>query len=38
LVALRGNPSYSQTVFKDNGDPILLNADGTRSVFCDVDE
>ena len=38
LVALRGNPSYSQTVFKDNGDPILLNADGTRSVFCDVDD
>lgn len=38
LVALRGNPSYSQTVLKDNGDPILLNANGTRSVFCDVDE
>jgi len=29
---------FSSTTFKDNGDPIMLNADGTRSVFCDVDE
>lgn len=29
---------YSTTTFKDNGDPILLNADGSRSIFCDVDE
>lgn len=29
---------YSETTFRDDGEPILLNADGTRSVFCDVDE
>lgn len=29
---------YSTTTFKDNGDHILCNSDGTRSVFCDVDE
>ncbi|WP_180937435.1 hypothetical protein [Herbaspirillum seropedicae] len=29
---------YSATTFKDNGKPILLNADGTRSIFCDVDD
>lgn len=27
---------YSTTTFKDNGEPILLNADGSRSVFCDL--
>ncbi|WP_312435472.1 KTSC domain-containing protein [Janthinobacterium sp.] len=27
---------YSRTTFKDNGDPILLGADGKRSVFCDL--
>ncbi len=36
---LPGGQRYSTTTFKDNGYPILLNADGTRSVFCDlVDE
>ena len=29
---------YSTTTFKDNGKPILCNADGSRSVFCDVDD
>lgn len=29
---------YSETTFRDDGQPIMLNADGTRSVFCDVDE
>jgi hypothetical protein len=29
---------YSTTTFKDNGKPILCNADGTRSIFCDVDD
>lgn len=33
-----GAPMYSRTTFKDNGDPIMLDADGKRSVFCDVDE
>jgi hypothetical protein len=27
---------YSRTTFKDNGEPIFLNADGSRSIFCDV--
>lgn len=36
--SLPGGQRYSTTTFKDNGDPILPNADGTRSVFCDVDE
>lgn len=31
-----GAPKFSATVFKDNGEPIMLNADGTRSVFCDI--
>jgi hypothetical protein len=29
---------YSRNTFKDNGDPILLRADGKRSVFCDLDD
>lgn len=29
---------YSTTTFKENGDPIMLNKDGSRSIFCDVDE
>jgi hypothetical protein len=29
---------YSRTTFKDNGEPIFLNADGSRNIFCDVDE
>jgi colicin import membrane protein len=29
---------YSATTFRDDGKPILCNADGTRSIFCDVDE
>lgn len=33
-----GGGSYSTTTFKENGEPILLNSDGMRSVFCDVDE
>jgi len=35
---LPGGGSYSTTTFKDNGEPILLNSDGMRSVFCDVDD
>jgi hypothetical protein len=27
---------YSMTTFKDNGEPILLDASGKRSVFCDL--
>lgn len=27
---------YSTTTFKENGEPILCNPDGTRSVFCDL--
>lgn len=33
---LPGGQHYSRSVFKDNGDPILLTADGKRSVFCDL--
>lgn len=35
---LAGGQSYSTTTFKENGAPILLNSDGLRSVFCDVDD
>lgn len=31
-----GAPMYSRTTFKDNGEPIQLNDDGTRSIFCDL--
>lgn len=31
-----GAPKYSRTTFKDNGEPIMLDADGKRSVFCDL--
>lgn len=27
---------YSTTTFKENGEPILCNADGSRSIFCDI--
>jgi len=27
---------FSKTVFKDNGEPIMLNEDGSRSIFCDI--
>lgn len=33
-----GAPMYSTTTFKENGDPIMLDDRGVRSVFCDVDE
>jgi hypothetical protein len=36
--SLPGGQRYSRNTFKDSGDPILLNADGKRSVFCDVDD
>ncbi len=29
---------YSTTTFRDDGKPIMCNPNGTRSVFCDVDE
>lgn len=29
---------YSRTTFKDNGEPIFLNADGSRSIFCDLND
>lgn len=35
---LPGGQHYSRSVFKDNGDPILLDADGKRSVFCDLND
>ncbi len=38
LQALPGGQRYSKTTFKENGKPILLNEDGTRNVFCDVDD
>lgn len=31
-----GAPVYSTTTFKDNGQPIMLDPDGKRSVFCDL--
>jgi len=31
-----GAPMYSTTVFKDNGQPIMLDENGARSVFCDI--
>jgi len=33
-----GAPKFSETTFRDDGQPIMLNDDGTRSVFCDLDE
>ena len=33
---LPGGQRYSRTTFKDTGYPILLDADGKRSVFCDL--
>lgn len=29
---------YSTTTFRDDGKPIMCNPDGTRNIFCDVDE
>ena len=37
-VHANGAPMYSTTTFKDNGNPIMLDADGKRSVFCDIDD
>lgn len=31
-----GAPIYSTTTFKDNGEPIMLDDQGKRSVFCDI--
>jgi putative phage-type endonuclease len=33
-----GAPMFSKTTFKENGDPIMLDEEGKRSIFCDVDE
>jgi len=33
-----GAPMYSANHIKDNGDLMMLAEDGTRSIFCDVDE
>jgi hypothetical protein len=33
-----GAPMFSTTTFKDNGQPIMLDANGKRSVFCDLDD
>lgn len=35
---LPGGQRYSGSTFKNNGEPILLRSDGSRSIFCDVDE
>lgn len=31
-----GAPMFSTNTFKDNGEPIMLDANGKRSVFCDL--
>ena len=31
-----GAPMFSTTTFKDNGEPIMLDDQGKRSVFCDI--
>ena len=31
-----GAPIYSTTTFKDNGEPMMLDDQGKRSVFCDI--
>lgn len=38
--AVHGNgaPMYSTTTFKENGDPIMLDDQGKRSVFCDLND
>src|SRR3990167_189763 len=33
-----GAPMYSTTTFKDNGEPIMLDSTGKRSVFCDLND
>lgn len=33
-----GAPKFSSTTFRDDGVPIMLNPDGTRSIFCDIDQ
>lgn len=33
-----GAPMFDKSNIKENGDPVMLNPDGKRSVFCDVDE
>lgn len=35
-VELPSGQRYSGSTFKDNGEPILLTAEGKRSVFCDL--
>lgn len=37
-VHANGAPLYSTTTFKENGQPIMLNDQGTRSVFCDLND
>jgi hypothetical protein len=29
---------YDHVSIKENGDPVMRNADGSRSIFCDIDE
>lgn len=33
-----GAPMFSTTTFKDNGEPIMLDSNGKRSVFCDLND
>lgn len=33
-----GAPMFSTTTFKDNGEPIMLDDQGKRSVFCDLND
>jgi hypothetical protein len=35
---LQNGQYYSETLTRDDGEPCLMNADGTRSTFCDLDE
>ena len=35
---LPSDQSYSTKTFKDNGEPILLDVSGKRSVFCDLND
>lgn len=35
--AFEGGQYYSRIAFREDGVPCLMNADGTRSIFCGVD-
>ncbi len=37
-VHANGSPMFSTTTFKENGEPIMLDDQGKRSVFCDLND